>query len=62
MASSDTEDVLIAGVLLSGTFVSECKKKLISANEAFKQWIEEREKHGARITVSLQGKRQTNNN
>jgi len=36
MASSDTEDVLIAGVLLSGTFVSECKKKLISANEAFR--------------------------
>jgi len=37
LASSDTDDdvILIAGVLLSGAFVNECKKKLISANEAF---------------------------
>ena len=37
MASSDTDDdvILIAGVLLSGAFANECKKKLISANEAF---------------------------
>jgi len=36
MASSDTDDdVILIRVLLSGAFVNECKKKLISANEAF---------------------------
>ena len=38
MASSDTDDdvILIAGVVLSGTFVSVCVRiKLISANETF---------------------------
>jgi len=35
--SSDTDDdvILIAGVLLAGAFVNECKKKLISSNEVF---------------------------
>jgi len=36
MASCDIDDggILIAGVLLSGAFLNECKKTLISANEA----------------------------
>jgi len=36
LPSSDTDDdvILIAGVLLSGAFVNECKKKVISAKEA----------------------------
>jgi len=32
---TDDDVILIAGVLLFGAFVNECKKKLISANEAF---------------------------
>jgi len=37
MASSDMDDdvILLAGVLLSDAFVTECKKKLMSANKAF---------------------------
>jgi len=37
MASSDTDDdgILIDGLLLSGAFLNECKKKLISSNETF---------------------------
>jgi len=37
MASSDTYNdvILIAGVLFSGVFANECKKTVISANEAF---------------------------
>jgi len=31
---TDDDVILIAGVLLSGAFVYECKKKLICSNEA----------------------------
>jgi len=36
MASCDTDDdVILIAAVLSGAFGNECKKKLISANEAF---------------------------
>ena len=38
MASCDTDDdvILTAGVLLSVSFLNECKKKPVSLNEAFR--------------------------
>jgi len=51
MASSDMDDnvIVIAGVLLSGTFVNMCKKKAYECKQSI--WthrrIEQREKHGA---------------
>jgi len=47
MASSDTDDdVSLIGVLLSGTFVNECKKKANKRNRSIWccRWIEQRDK------------------
>jgi len=50
MASSDTDDdvILIAGVLLSGAFLNQCKKKANKRKRSIwsRRWIEQREKHG----------------
>ena len=64
MVSSDTDDggILIAGVLLSGAFLNECKKKLISLNKAFGLIDGENVKNTEHITASLQSEKQTNNN
>ena len=51
MASNDTDNhvILIAGVLLSGAFVNERKKKANKRKRSIwtGRWIEQREKHEA---------------